>query len=354
MSFNEELLGLFEEEMGEMAQLTTLSGDLRNKIIAVYGDNGTGKTTQISRLGKLGYNVVFISLEKGLNAVSGVMNIGVKEYADVKKAVEKLTATKKGKPNKFLEMLEKEPIIIVWDGIENLKTLAEKYVCGIAGVNKVGEGNKGYGLWAEYNTALKNILIPVFNEGYTNILISHPEPVTKKVGKETVTVGLDYGCEKRLKKIIKDNADFILYVENNEPDDDGNEVLSTAISRPVDGIIARTRFRYFPTEFEFTAENLMDNLKMAVEKQAEEEGVELVSAKKQQSVYGNKEDKTLEDLLDDVKDLLNNLEEGSKKEDKAFELLEDTFGGLGLGELTDKHIPALKVFINDLEDIINN
>ena len=93
---------------------------------------------------------------------------------------------------------------------------------------------------------------------------------------------------------------------------------------------------------------------MAVEKQAEEEGVELVSAKKQQSVYGNKEDKTLEDLLEEVKDLLNNLEEGSKKEDRAFELLEDTFGGLGLGELTDKHIPALKVFINDLEDIINN
>ena len=110
--FNEELLGLFESELGGMAQLTKLSGDLRNKIIAIYGDNGSGKTTQIARLGKLGYNVVFISLEKGLNAVNGVMNIGVKEYADVKKAVEKLTATKKGKPNKFLEMLEKVKIRI--------------------------------------------------------------------------------------------------------------------------------------------------------------------------------------------------------------------------------------------------
>lgn len=98
----------------------------------------------------------------------------------------------------------------------------------------------------------------------------------------------------------------------------------------------------------------MEGLKKAVEKQAEAEGVELVSAKEQQKAYGIGEDKTLEDLLDDVKGLLNNLEEGSKKEDKAFELLEDTFGGLGLGELTDKHIPALKVFINDLEDIINN
>lgn len=94
MGFNEELLGLFESELGGMAQLTKLSGDLRNKIIAIYGDNGSGKTTQIARLGKLGYNVVFISLEKGLNAVSGVMNIGVKSYADIKKAVNKLTNKK--------------------------------------------------------------------------------------------------------------------------------------------------------------------------------------------------------------------------------------------------------------------
>lgn len=348
MGFNEELLGLFESELGGMAQLTKLSGDLRNKIIAIYGDNGSGKTTQIARLGKLGYNVVFISLEKGLNAVSGVMNIGVKSYADVKKAVNKLTN------KKFLAMLEKEPIIVVWDGVENLQRLAEDYVCGQAGVSKIKEGNSGFGLYSEYNTALKDVLLPIFNEQYTSILITHPEIVTETVGKKKVPVGKDLGCEKRLKKIIKDNADFILYLENNEPDEDGNEILSTAYSRPSDGIVARTRFKYFPTEMEFTAENLMEGLKKAVEKQAEAEGVELVSAREQQKVYGDGEDKTLEDLLDDVKDLLNNLEEGSKKEDKAFELLEDTFGGLGLGELTDKHIPALKVFINDLEDIINN
>ena len=165
-------------------------------------------------------------------------------------------------------------------------------------------------------------------------------------------VGKDLGCEKRLKKIIKDNADFILYLENNEPDEDGNEVLSTAYSRPSDGIVARTRFKYFPTVMEFTAENLMEGLKKAVEEQAEEEGVELVSAKEQQKVYGDGNKETLEDLLEEVKGLLSNLEEGSKEEDKAFELLEDTFGGLGLGELTDKHIPALQVFINDLADII--
>ena len=85
-----------------------------------------------------------------------------------------------------------------------------------------------------------------------------------------------------------------------------------------------------------------------------EESVELVSAKEQQKVYGIKEEETLEDLLDDVKELLNNLEKGSKKEDEALDLLEDSFGGLSLSELTNKHIPALKVFINDLEDIIND
>ena len=46
-------------------------------------------------------------------------------------------------------------------------------------------------------------------------MITHPEVVTETVGKKKVPVGKDLGCEKRLKKIIKDNADFILYLENN-------------------------------------------------------------------------------------------------------------------------------------------
>ena len=346
MGFNEELLGLFETEMGDMAQLTQLSGDLRNKVVTIYGDNGTGKTTQVSRLSKLGYSVVFISLEKGLNAISGVMNIGVKTYADITKVVKKLTS------KKFTQMLDKEPIIIVWDGIENLKTLAENYVCSQAGVDKVKEGNSGYGLWEEYRKALSDVIVPILDERYTTIFICHPEIITETVNKKKVPVGVDLGCEKRLKKILKDNSDFILYLENNE-DEDGEELNSIAYSRPSNGIKARSRFSHFPPCFEFTAENLIEGLSQAVEKQAKEEDVKVVDAQTQLMVYGKENEESFEEILEDVKNILANVEQDTREEEMVFDLLDKTFGmGVSLSDLTQKNKEALMVFRDEITDIL--
>jgi hypothetical protein len=346
MAFNTELLGLFESEFGNSANLTTLSSDLAGKIVVIYGDNATGKTTVVSNLAKLGHNVIFIALENGLNAVSGVMNLKANQYSDLVKIKNKLTN------KKFLEMLKKEDMIICWDGVENLQQLASKYVCSNLGVDKIGQANGGFGAWQDYNDAMRDIILPILNENYTNIFITHRGEIRDKKNN---LLGYDIACDKRLSKILRDNADFILYVENQGIDEEGNELLSMAYSRPTENFYARSRFKYFPMEMEFTASNLINNLKEAVRLQAEEDNVDLVSSEEQKSVYGRECKQSFSELLEEVQNMLDKIpEEDEVAANKVFDLMDKTLGmGVSLKDLTSKNREALMVFREELIELFN-
>ena len=340
-----EIFGLFEEEFGEVAGLTKLCSDLTGKKICIIGGNGTGKSTQIANLKNYGYTPIFLPLEAGLNAISGVITLASNSYSDLKKNVKKLTS------KKFMDKIMPNKPIIVYDGIENLTRLAETYVCSSLGIEKIKDYNNGYGAWKELSEAIRDITIPIINSSYTVCFIGHPKEVKKdRKGKE---VFLDIDGDNRLTKVLKDNCDFILYVENNGIDEDGNELLSTAYSKETEDFFARSRFTHFPFSMEFTAENLLKNLEEAVKLQSDSEE-EFTTYEDQQKVYGEHNEDTFEDILDSVKQMLGNIEPDSKLEEQAFDLLDKTFGSeVNLSDLTFKNKEALLVFRDEIEELLN-
>ena len=70
-------------------------------------------------------------------------------------------------------------------------------------------------------------------------------------------------------------------------------------------------------------------------------------------VYGKENEESFEEILEDVKNILANVEQDTREEEMVFDLLDKTFGmGVSLSDLTQKNKEALMVFRDEITDIL--
>lgn len=106
-------------------QPTTVSRDLKDKYLLVYGREKTGKTTFAAQCEK---NLIF-AFEKGTNFLSGVYAIPVPKWTDFKALLKQLE-----KP----EIQEKFNTVTI-DTVSIAWNLCEQYICQQKDVKSIGD-----------------------------------------------------------------------------------------------------------------------------------------------------------------------------------------------------------------------
>jgi len=323
-------------------EISTVTKDLRGKAILVYGSNSLGKTKQATRACKPYY----LPFEAGINAISGVNFLPLhNKWSNFKKINKQLTDPRKLEKNK-----EKYQTII-FDTVFAASMMCQDYLCQKNGVEDISKGNKGYGLWKDYQTEFWKEINKLTNSGYTVYFISHE-------GQRTFTdeEGEDYtkifptGDTRSIDPII-DLCDIVLYLKPNGLDKSGQEKLSSAFMVNTKEYLARSRFDYMQTKLEeFTIENLEEAIRLAVEKEEEVNGKQAVTTFEEQKVELIEEEMPFDELVAEIKryaTMLFKLDRFEEYTDITNEYLGD---GKGVGEAKETQKQQLEMILFDLED----
>lgn len=193
--------------------------------------------------------------------MSGVPYAPIENWSDFQKVNRQLTA--KRNREKVKEMYQ----TIIFDEVYTASLYCQQHVCEANGVNSIGEGNGGFGLWKEYETSFWKEIDKLLKIGMTIVFIIHTEQ--NKEG-QFVPKG-----DKRSVDPVIDNSDVVAFLKPNGVDEKGQPIKSSAFFVETPAAFARTRFEHMvPAIKEFTAENLTEAIREAIEKEEEASGIQ--------------------------------------------------------------------------------
>lgn len=313
-------------------QVSVVAKGLEGKVITIYGSNNLGKTKQSTRMKK----PLYLPFEKGLNAIAGVQFMPINSWADFKKVNKQLTKN----AEKAKEMYQ----TIIVDEVDAFAKYATRYVCEQYDVERIKDGNDGFGLWKEYETEVWEEINKLIGVGFTVIFIAHA--AEDKKGK-VYPKG-----DKRVLAPVIDNSDIVLYLSSNGVDEDRKVIKSSAWLAETEEHFARSRFDYIDTYLpEFTAENLEKAIIEAVERQEQAEGIVAVTYEEQKQNNAS-EELDFNSLMDQIKEIGMKLNEEGRLEE-VNEITEKHLGkGVKVTECSRKQVGVMFVILDDLKDLL--
>ncbi len=316
-------------------QISVVAKGLEGKVITIYGSNNLGKTKQATRMAKPFY----LGFEKGIRAISGIPFLPINNWRDYKKINKQLTDPK------TLDKAKELYQTIIFDEVYTSALYCQDFLCKKHGVETIGEGNNGYGLWKEYEKEYWTELDKLLGAGYTLVFIAHAEET--KEGK-IIPKG-----DKRSMTPIIDNSDVVAFLTSNGVDEEGNVVPSSAWFAETEKYFARSKFDYMITHIEtFSAENLEKALVEAIEKQEEIEGVKAVTFQEQNEIYKS-EELDFDKLVAEINQLGTQLAELERVEE-VIEVIEKHLGkGKKVSEAKKTQVEVLAVILDDLKDLLS-
>lgn len=315
--------------------ITKLDPSPRSKVITLVGKSGTGKTKQASRFP----NPVFISLEKGLSATANVLNMKTSSWSDI------ISHVRTFKSRQWLEVLESgENITIVIDGAEKLANLAIRKVCSDAGVDAIDQIGHGKG-YKKYEDLIANFINDLMALDYTLVFILH------EAEEKDGFVGIK-GDKKRNIDPIIENSDIVAYLTSNGTDEDGKLIYSSAHLVETDKFFARCRFEYADTYLEkFTADNLIELIKVGIERQIEAENADTWTTKEQKEAYVSAFTLTFDETISAIREQYMALNEMDKL-DTFAEVVEKHLGDTPVSEAKPSQFESLQAIYEELADLI--
>jgi hypothetical protein len=316
-------------------QVSVVAKGLEGKVITIYGGNNLGKTKQATKMKKPFY----LGFEKGIRAISGIPFLPINNWRDFKKINKQLTDPKN------LEKAKELYQTIIFDEVYTSALYCQDFICKKFGVETIGEGNGGYGLWKEYESEFWTEIDKLLGTGYTLIFISHAEET--KEGK-----AIPKGDKRSVKPII-DNSDIVVFLTSNGVDENHNVIKSSAWFAETEQFFARSRFDYIDTYLEeFTAENLEKVIAKAIERQEEVEGVKAVSFEEQKESLSS-EELNYDEVVQKINDLGTQLAEDGRVEE-VVEVIEKYLGkGKKVSEAKKSQVEILAVILDDLNDLLS-
>lgn len=261
---------------------STITTDLAGKIIGIYSTNNTGKSYVSARLfpGK----TLWLATEQGYNGQSGLKVYPIEVWDDFRDAISQLTTRNKKKREKVREMYE----CVVVDVADRLPNLCNGYIINqyniknadkddfmpISEINEIPFGGGYASLNKEIDTQINKLAL----SGYCVVLIFHEE--IRKVKEKGIE--RDYIVPKntfnKAGNCLKDIPDFMIHLESQGLDEDGNEILSKGYCVQHKDYFARSRFTECPAVIDpFTADNLKETIRIACEREAEKQGAKTVT-----------------------------------------------------------------------------
>jgi hypothetical protein len=309
-----------------------------DKIWLFYGEMATRKTSVACQFS----DSLLIAFDIGYKLISNGKHVPapIQTWADFKSIVKQLD-----KPNNK----ERFKTIII-DTVGMCYQACYNYMCTQMGVQDPGEVGYGMG-WRKIRNEFETVVRSICQKGYGLIMLAHSDEVEKedKISKQkTLSVKID--IDKRPDLIIKQLADFVFYLHKEVRDGTENEPTVYAYSNLV-SVETKSRSIYFTPRFEFTYQNLENELKSAIERQYAEQGLEVPTNVVQANPYGVEKVDFEELKADAIKDATILLEKGY--ENQVSELLLNVFKGTKISDLTETedNIQKLQVVQSSLSEL---
>lgn len=319
-------------------QVSRVSKSTDGLVITTYGYGGIGKTPVATKMEKPYY------LAFGKSGLSGINNVpfqSIMSWADFKKFNKVFTD-----PKNFDALHSKFQTIIL-DELEILYTYCEKYVANSEGVNKIKEGNGGYGLWQDLKNEWEAEILKIIGSGFCVMFILHTAP--DDTGRQ-----FPVGDVKRMLPILINHSDVVGYVKGNGVDPDtGKPIHSSLMLAGTPEYFARTRNEYFdPMIEDYTAENLVKAYYTAIERQEKADGVAAISKDERDKMFET-EKVDFDTLMEEVMNVGVEVVEKYGSKEKLTEIVENVLGkGALVSNCTPKQQEAVEVILSELKSLL--
>ncbi len=336
-------------------QISKVVDGVEGKVMLVHSESvKCGKTTVGSQMPK----PLYLRCEQGINAIDGLPYLPLDSWSDFKKAVKQLTSKK---PKKMMvDGKEKECTprdcytTIIIDTFDVLIRWCIKYTCSKFGVERLNDGNNGYGLWTEYANEWFNTINPLLNMGYFIYGISHSDIRKVKDSRtgEDVEKYAPKG-DKRSIDVIIEAVDFLGYVKSNGVDEEGNVIPSSIYFAETDEYMAGSRFEYMPREIKvFSADNIQKAIKEAVKKKEKETGNKAINFEEKKKIE-KKHIYTHEEIMAEIKKYMMPL--CDKYMDDVKDITNECLGDdIKVSETTKKQMPQLEMVLFELQELASD
>lgn len=322
-------------------EISVVQKGVEGKTILLYSNfNKVGKTFVACHLPK----PLYLRCEQGINGISGVPYMALQSWADYKKVIKQLTNPK------TLDQVRQTYSTIIVDTVDVIISWCNKYTCDRFSVERINDANGGYGAWAELKQEFEEQLNKLTNSGLCVVFISHAQEVDmvdtdgKTKYKRYEPIG-----GKRDGQLVADLVDIIGYVSSNGYDSEGNAILSSCYFADGKYFKAGSRFRYMPRVLkEFTAENLQEAIKVAVEKEEQESG--LTGKTKLEQLDMEVKKPTYTEILGEIKNLVMSNKDKVKDIQK---IVEKYLGeGVKISQATESQMEQLEMILSDIQDLV--
>ena len=300
--------------VGNLMDLTphVIDPSLNGKIFWFYGEPSTRKTSVATKFP----GALLLATENGYKFINGVIAQRISSWGEVKQVFRQL---------KNPEVQDKFKTI-VFDRADTLYDYCKQYICSIKGISDLGELAYSAGYTAakkEFNSIIKGIE----SLGYGMVFITHDKVDMEKQTKQDL--------ENNAAKVLRGYADFTFLLKKETV----NEVDTVMAYSQRNESDTKTRARYFTSSFEFTYENLEKELKNAIEKQIQMEGIEVQIKERQVE-----KTRSFEELRDSVIQLYSHLLQIEHAEmDNINDIIAGQMQGVRLSQAPESYYDKLLV-----------
>lgn len=321
-------------------QLSKVSKSTRGVVMTFYGGGGLGKTPVATQM-EYPYYLAF-----GKSGLSGLNNV---PFKPIRKWAEFLQFINTFCDPKNVDTIYDNNVChtLILDELEVLYGYCEKYVAAAEGVNKIKEGNGGYGLWADLKTEWENAMLKVIGSGYCVVFILHCVP--DKNGRM-----FPVGDEKRMLPILLNHSEIIGYVRGNGVNPEtGRPIHSSLMLAGTDEYFARTRNDYFdPMVEDFTAKNVVKAYYDALDRQEKAEGTQAISREERNAMFENTET-NFDDLMSELEEVGTAIVEKYGNKDPLTEVVERHLGaGAMVMKCTPKQKEQVEIILSELKALL--
>lgn len=232
-----------------------VSESLSDKIFLFHGGPGTRKTSIASKFP----NSVLGAFEIGYKYIDGVKAQPLSDWRSMKNFVRQLDSPR------AKEMYS----MVAIDTVSLAYSACYDHVLKQEGIEDPGDLGYGKG-WRLIRKEFEKTMLKIPQMGYGLILIAHSED-----GKDDDEYKTKVDIDKRPAAIIKGLADFILYLKEGykvgeEKTEENKTVYAFTNSINIE---TKSRLNHIAPYFEFTYENLKDEISKALEKKKLQEGI---------------------------------------------------------------------------------
>lgn len=262
-----------------------------------------------------------INVEKGYNALPGVIPQDITSWAELKQAVRQL---------KDPEVQEMFSTIII-DTVDIAAVLCEKYVCNQNDVDSIGQVPYGQG-WNLLKKEFEEPFRTITQLGYAVCFISHSKERTVKRQDGTEYTKIGPSISQTYNSIVENMVDIYGYM--HPVTENGSSKVVITLRATDDTVSAGGRFKYMVPEINSDYDSLVKALNDAIDKEAQLTGNKYVTNERESTVktLDLDYDTELKKFNDAVKKLQSENSEDVFAKDIAPRITEITNKYLGRGK----------------------